>query len=280
MSPILIKIFYILLFTISAQAEDFSLEEKPMYEFGMGGGGGYFTDYPGSNQNHFRGVPFPYFIYRGPIFHSDQRRGTRARFLHAKSYELALSGSGSFPASSQQNNARVGMPNLDWIAEIGPRLILELSEPEEVWQKSISLPLRYVFSTDLSKVEHQGYSFTPTFTLERFGLLHKDSRLAFDLTFNFMDQMLSRYFFEVPARYANATRPEYSARAGYLGAELNIKFSHPIKNYLRTFTGFGINNYHESVNDNSPLLKAKWSYDFTVGLIWVFLKSDRKAVEY
>lgn len=275
----LIKLVFLILFTTYAQADDYNIEPKPLYEFGIGGGGGYLPDYPGSDQSQWRGLPFPYFIYRGAIFRSDQRRGTRARFISAKSYELALSGSGSFPAHSDENTARSGMPNLDWMGEVGPRLILELSDSDYNWHTFLNLPLRMVFSSDFKAVHHRGYSLTPSIVTERFGLFHKDSRLAFELTFNFLDQELAKYFYDVAPEFVRAGRPEYSAKSGYLGTDLQSRFLHPLSDHLRTFTGLGVSYYGGSANAESPLFKSQWNYDVSIGLIWVFSKSKEKVVD-
>src|ERR1017187_10048364 len=95
---------------------------KPLAELGMGGGGGYFQDYPASDQQHLKGVGFPFFIYRGEIFRADERGGASARVISTVVWTFDLGFTGSFPTSSNDNMARVGMPNLDWLIELGPRL--------------------------------------------------------------------------------------------------------------------------------------------------------------
>ncbi len=262
-----------LLFAEVAFAEDFNLETKPLYEFGLGGGGGFLTDYPGSDQNHWRGVPYPYFIYRGAIFRADQRRGARARLITTQSYELALSGSGSFPANSEENIARAGMPNLDWMGEVGPRVVIELGEKEWLWHLFLNIPVRAVFSTDLSTIDSRGYTFTPSVIVERFGLFHADSRLAFEVQFNFMDQTLAKYFYEVNAPFVRADRPEYMGKAGFMGTDFQVRFLHPLADNVRTYTGLNLSYYAGSVNDNSPLFRSLWGIDVSAGIVWVVGKS-------
>lgn len=260
-------------------AKDFNLETKPLYEYGMGAGGGFLSDYPASDQSHWRGIPYPYFIYRGAIFRSDQRKGTRARLIKTESYELALSGAGSFPAHSAENVARSGMPDLDWMGEVGPRLIVELDEGKEVWHTFVNIPVRFVFSSDLVTLQSQGYTFTPSLVLERYGLWHRDSRLVFEAQFNFADQTLGKYFYEVQAPYARADRPAYVARAGYMGTDLQVRFLHPIWNNLRAYAGVNMSYYAGAVNDGSPLFRSLWGYDISAGLIWVIGKSTEQADE-
>jgi MipA family protein len=278
-----LKILFLLpyLFLLpAAVAKDFSLESKPLYEFGMGGGGGYLTDYPASDQSHWRGVPYPYFIYRGAIFRSDQKRGTRARLISTKSYELALSGAGSFPANSDENVARMGMPDLDWMFEVGPRLVLELNDrndSHDSWHTFVNLPVRFVFSTDTKTLESQGYTFTPEIVFEKYGLAHRDSRLTFEIQMNFADQTLGKYFYEVQTPYVRADRPAYAARAGYMGTDFQVRFLHPIGEGLRAHAGLGTSYYAGAVNDGSPLFRSLWGYDFSAGVIWIIGKSEEVA---
>lgn len=273
-------LFWILiLFSSSVFARDFALEMRPLYEYGMGAGGGFLSDYPASDQSRWRGLPFPYFIYRGAVFRSDQRKGTRARLIRAETYELALSGAGSFPANSNENTARNGMPDLDWMGEVGPRLIVELDNGETAWHTFANLPVRFVFATDMKTLTSQGYTLTPSIVCERYGLLHRDSRLAFEITFNFSDQTLGKYFYEVETLYARADRPAYSARGGYMGTDFQVRFLHPVHETLRAFTGFTTSYYGGAVNDNSPLFRSLWGYEFSLGMIWVIGQSKEMASE-
>lgn len=260
-------------------AKDFNLETRPLYEYGMGAGGGFLSDYPASDQSHWRGLPFPYFIYRGAIFRSDQRKGTRARLIRAETYELALSGAGSFPANSDENRARSGMPDLDWMGEFGPRLIVELDNGENTWHTFANLPVRFVFATDLASVKNQGYTLTPSIVFERYGILHRESRLAFEITFNFADQTLAKYFYEVETPYVRADRPVYHARGGYMGTDFQVRFLHRVFENMRAFTGFNMSYYAGSVNDGSPLFRSLWGYDFSIGLILVLGQSGHMVSE-
>src|SRR4051812_7549245 len=74
--------------------EPMDLNLKPLWELGLGGGGTYTPDYPGSDQNHLWAIPFPYAIYRGEFLHSDRRGGTRARLVKSAGYEINFSGGG------------------------------------------------------------------------------------------------------------------------------------------------------------------------------------------
>src|SRR4051812_35609922 len=88
--------------------DSMDLKLSPLWELGVGGGGTYTPDYPGSDQNHLWAIPFPFAIYRGEILHSDRRGGTRARFFQSAGYEFNFSAAGGLPSSSTKNFAREG----------------------------------------------------------------------------------------------------------------------------------------------------------------------------
>ena len=86
----------------------------------MVAGGAYLPDYPASDQNHLKFVGLPYFVYRGELVRSD-REGTRAKLWESAYANIELSAAASFATESKDDVARQGMPNLDYLLEIGPR---------------------------------------------------------------------------------------------------------------------------------------------------------------
>src|SRR5688572_13316365 len=106
---------------------DVGPQDLALWEAGIGGGVGYLPDYPAAGQNHLKGLGFPYFIYRGRILRAD-REGARARFVHTPLADVEMSFAASFSSDSEDNEARRGMPDLDYLVEAGPRVTLKLSE--------------------------------------------------------------------------------------------------------------------------------------------------------
>ena len=49
------------------------LREKPLWEIGVVGGGGWLPDYPAADQNHLQGLVLPYAIYRGDFLRLGRR---------------------------------------------------------------------------------------------------------------------------------------------------------------------------------------------------------------
>ncbi len=101
-----------------SDVEPTTAEVHPLWEAGVGVVAGAIADYPGSDQYRVRGVPIPYFIYRGDFFRSDQS-GTRLR-TGSGNVEWEFSGGGTL-SSSSDSGARAGMPKLDYLLEAGPK---------------------------------------------------------------------------------------------------------------------------------------------------------------
>ena len=95
---------------------------QPLFELGLVGGGGYLPDYPAADESHLRGLALPYFAYRGEIIRSDEKGLLRGRLIQTDDIEFDISLNGSFPVDSDDNDDRRGLPDLDWLGEIGPRV--------------------------------------------------------------------------------------------------------------------------------------------------------------
>ena len=100
--------------------------EKPLWELGLGGGAVVQPHYPSSSEYHTRGLGLPYVVYRGDILRIGDGGGTRAVAAENANYELSLSLNAAFDADSDNNELRTGMPDLDFIFEVGPQLIFHL----------------------------------------------------------------------------------------------------------------------------------------------------------
>lgn len=77
----------------------------------------------------------------------------------------------SFNTKSNDNNARRGMPDLDYLGEIGPQLKIKLGELFG-GKTELQLPVRAVFSTDFGRVDHRGYLFNPRFYYKRQNIIN------------------------------------------------------------------------------------------------------------
>ncbi len=254
-------------------------EQKPLFEFGVVGGAGYVPNYPASDESSVEAIALPYFVYRGEIIRAGDRGLVRGRLIRRRNVELDISLSGSFSTDSDDNDARRGMPDLDYLVEVGPRLQLTLARAERWAKLELELPLRAVFSTDLSSIDHRGFVFAPELAYQHENLLQTGTQLKLSIGAKFADEELQDYFYEVDDRFETSTRPAFEADFGYLGSRLQLLASRPFGKRFRAFAGGAIDLHQGAANEDSPLFREDVTYSVGIGLIWSFYHSDRTVDE-
>jgi outer membrane protein len=248
-------------------------EQRPLLELGIAGGGGYTPDYPAAEQSRLRGIVTPFLIYRGELLRSDER-GARLRAWLARGIEFSLSASGAFPASSRDNRAREGMPDLDWIGEVGPTLRFTLwRDPDAPRRLVAETPVRAVFSTDLTAIRFRGWVFNPDIAWEQRNLFIPGSRLRIGLGVVFATERFMDYFYEVAPEFVRSGRPAYNARGGYLGTRLQFSYRIPITDRLSVIAGGRVENFTGAANDDSPLFRREMNYSVAAGFSWTLYRS-------
>src|SRR5438309_294929 len=113
-------------FPAEPAASDPVVQDRALWEMGLVGAASYLPDYPAADHSRLKWVAAPYGVYRGKIMRAD-RDGARARFLRTRFYELDLGVAASFATRSKDNPARLGMPDLDYLLEMGPRMSVTLA---------------------------------------------------------------------------------------------------------------------------------------------------------
>ncbi|HJP23600.1 MAG: MipA/OmpV family protein [Alphaproteobacteria bacterium] len=252
--------------------------EKPLWELGLMAGGGLLPDYPAAAQNHFQWLALPYLAYRGKFLRSDKKGLLRGRFFKSDRVELDVSLKGSFPADSGDNEARRGMPDLDWLGEIGPRLQITLAKAARDAKVELELPLRAVFSTDFSSFDTRGAVFAPELAYQH-ERLFDFAEFKLSLGASYGTEKLAEYFYEVSDRYATATRAAYQAESGYIGSTLKLVMFKPLNRRWRLFAGLGADFHHGSANEQSPLYRDKTTMSVGFGFIWSALQSKQMVRE-
>ena len=122
-------------------------EGRPLWEAGVALLGVNGPDYPAAGTRRWRGAPAPIIIYRGPLLRIDDE-GVRGRMLQWGNLRVDFSGAAGFNARS--NGARAGMPDLDYLFQVGPQAVYKV--PLDGGQElSAHLKTRAVVSTDGSR---------------------------------------------------------------------------------------------------------------------------------
>lgn len=250
---------------------------KPLYEFGVIGGTALIPDYPGSEQSRFRYLVFPQIRYRGLRFRSDEEDNLKARFLLHPLYGFDLSAAGALPAKSDQNDARKGMEDLDWIGEIGPRFYLFLVKTDKLWVRTF-LPLRLAFSTDFKSTTYQGLVVAPALNVRYYFDDSKFNSLIFGVARTHTTHQIQEFYYEVQAKDATLTRPVYDAKSGYQSTSSSLGYLYE-KDNVGVYLGMGFSSFKGAANAGSPLHTAEYNLAGVLGVSYLFFKSEERGYQ-
>jgi hypothetical protein len=250
---------------------------EPLWEIGAVGGGGWLPDYPAAGQNHWNGVALPYAIYRGDFLQLGERGLVRGLFLDLRHFELDLSADAAFPVDSSDNRAREGMPDLDTLFEIGPKLIYKFLPRGSGQELDLSLAARAVLSTDIVNWRYQGFVINPGLTWRDERFLNGDLGLVAAINPLFGLDGLNRYFYQVSPGDARPDRPAYNADPGYIGTEITLGASWSPFERVRLFGGIVPGWYKGSANEDSPLYRDDFTIAVGGGLRVMLFQSERRV---
>lgn len=263
--------------------QEVALEDdmRPVWEAGVLAAVFSSPEYPGAGQSQSNVIAAPYFIYRGETIRIGDGSIARAVAIDKSWYELDLSLAGSFNANSEGNEARVGMPDLDFIFELGPQLKLKLSKFEfEQHGKAellLNLQARAVFSTDFSSIHKRGYVFQPVLSYRQRGWLSEKTALSVSLSPTWASEKLHDYFYQVDSEFVTKQRSAYDADSGYLGTDLSVGLSFNATEDIRIFTFARASLHSGSANEDSPLFIDKSTYSYGLGMVWRLWESEEKV---
>lgn len=256
-------------------------EKQPLWEVGVGGGMVEVPNYPASGEKNVVALALPYAIYRGDIFRVGGQGGARAVFVEESDFEVDISVSGAFSAESEEGSVREGMPELDYMFEVGPQLIYKIKDFEfdggGKARLNARMQARAVFSTDFGRLDSRGYVFEPTIRYQQRGVFLPDTGFSLAARMTWGTEKLHDYFYEVTPEYVTTIRPAYNAKGGYLGAEISAGLAFPIMQNLRGFLGASVQINQGSVNEDSPLYEKDVTYSFGFGFVWRAYKSETKS---
>ncbi len=254
-------------------------QDLPLLEMGLVGVTFFTPDYPAAEQGSLRTLAVPYAYYRGKQMRAEEG-GMRGRLMDQQTWDVDLSLAGSFPADSRHNRAREGMPNIDWIGEVGPRLRIHLEDfasSSRYFKWNFLFPIHYVFSTNFRRWDDRGYLFKPEMEWKWRYEEFKQSDLILSLSATFASDQLMDYFYEVPDSYATPLRPAYQAQGGYLGMGFLVGATREYKSGFKFFCGVKGDFYQYSVNRSSPLFKQLTNWGFGMGFSSRLWESEERG---
>ena len=270
----LFLIFFISLNAFTQISRNFQKSQKPKYEVGFGAIRLDVPNYPGASKSTPRTIPFPWVIYRGDILRADEE-GTRAKFLEGDSLELGLSFGFNFAIKSDDNEARVGMPDTDTLVGIGPGLIYRLLKDDPLQRVNFGIGLRGNLATNFAdSLRYQGLILEPYVRYWR--KLSSDIPVTVftSLSASISDQDYADFFYTVKNQYETSTREAYKAKSGLIDLAFSLGFSYDISKKASIFSGATYSNLSVAANKKSDLVEEEHNIGFIVGFAWLFYESD------
>ena len=175
-------------------------------------------------------------------------------------------------ANSDDNDLRSGMPDLGYLFEAGPEMVIRGPRSESDGRSSqldFALQGRAVFSYEQDAgFGYEGLVFEPVLRYQMQGLFGEGSRLRASLGPIFATEDLHDYFYEVAPGFATATRPAFDATGGgALASQLLSCMEAAANRDATTYSRYGSNVYKRvyiyGSLDTSPTTLIR-----TYGLSW------------
>lgn len=266
-----------LLVQTSAWADDVTPPPPatPSFQFGVGVGAVRFPDYPGAEELRTLVLPFPYIVIRNRYLDVN-RDHIRGKLLKDDRFSLDVDFGGQVSVDSSATQERRGMPDLDWLGEVGPSLRYHAwRDAEDETHFDLVLPLRVAVSAQGLTLHHRGWVTGPraewhkTLHLQDGDAVYLDSALSAE----FVDRSYADYYYSVAPEFATATRPAYSAPGGYAGESIELGFSwhHGDMVYGAFVEHTGL---HGAAFQSSPLVGRADGLSLGVAVSWIFQRDD------
>ncbi|MGB1261677.1 MAG: MipA/OmpV family protein [Cognaticolwellia sp.] len=250
---------------------------KPRWEAGALFAAFHGPLYPAAAENQSKLLPVPFLVYRGEKFRIGEDGVVKAIAVDKPRFKVDLSLGAAFSVNSDDAKAREGMPDLDFIFELGPEVsfMLTNSKTSETW---LNLQLRKVLSTDFSSVVDRGVIFQPELAYQGEQLFGTNDRFKLIVSPLFTTKKTQQYFYQVDNEFSTATRPYYQAKGGYLGTEVALVNRFQVRDDLSIFISTKLGFYKGARNDDSPLFKKDFNYTLGLGVKWTLFESHKASL--
>ena len=262
---------WFLIFSSAAFMNTEAVAGESQWELGVGLSVLDIPFYPGSSQGKTYLVPIPHLLYRSENIEVDN--GLQATFLKTPKLRFDLSADFGVPVNSEDSIARLGMPDIDLVLQLGPSLEITLAggrfKPSHT---RLELPVRAAIATDFSATKHVGWIFEPRLTYETRRPNKTGFAYLISAGLRYANEEYNDYYYAVDPAFATPTRPAFDASGGYSGL-----FADTIVNWrtdnLIYFAFLRYQNLSAAAFENSPLVEQKNYFFIGAGLTWVFARN-------
>ena len=269
-----------LMFCLPAWADDEPQEpEQPLWEFKLVGFGQNFPAYPASGDQNLTILPLPVPVYHGKFlrFGQDLEDLAEGRLFSSDRFDLSLSMSAQFPADSEDLTGREGMPDLDFLFEAGPELIVRLQGDAEADRElRMSFQARAAISADGFDTKGRGFVFNPEIEYLARDLWGENNEWRFRLSSTWASSDYADFSYGVAPQFATPGRPAFEAQSGYLNTEFLFGLNRQITERLefRGSVRLWLNN--GAANRNSPLYQEDLNHGIRLAFFWTAWQSGKR----
>ncbi|MDH4228914.1 MAG: MipA/OmpV family protein [Nitrospirota bacterium] len=271
--------------TVPGLAAHQEVGQRPLWEVGMAAGWSKFATYPGSARHRVAAAGVPWFVYRGERVRASGRSVRLVLFETPRSW-ADVAGGGWIPVNSATEPLRQGMPDLDAVFELGPRLNYRLF-PNRPLSRTPSARRTDVVArlavgsawsaAALNDTSHRGYVVEPSLRVTFHpagpaGATQWDARLYAE----WADAELNRYYYGVAPSFAAPGRPAWRASAGWRRAGVRLSFGWRIGQRWRVGAFVSPSVLPDPVR-HSPLVARNSTLTVGAGLTWAFARSRQMA---
>ena len=241
------------------------------WALGLGLGTFNYHYYPGARERNQVFLPAPYFTYRSPKFEVD--RGIKSFIYHSEEIVIDLSADFGLPVSSDDTVARKGMPDLDFVLQLGPSFEFMLNDRyKNYFDARFEIPARVAFTVDFGSVQNIGYLVEPRFTFShrrstQTGLSHKAT-----MGLKFATQDYHAYYYDVAPEFVTPQRSEFKSDAGFGGSFVNYRLSYKTSDFIY-WAFIRYQSLRGAEFENSPLVLQNDYYFLGLGFAWIFASS-------
>lgn len=261
--------------TVASEAD-----EPALWEFRLAAFGRRAPAYPGSQESDTTILPIPVPVYRGSFlrFGENLDQVARGEIVETERVRIGLDLDFTFGEHSEDIAVRTGMPDLDFLLELGPEVEVRLDglSPER-GAFFLALQLRAAVSFDGLDPSSRGILMNPEFEYRRDGLFGGDNLLSLRFKPTWASENYMDYYYEVAPQFVIPGRPEYDATSGYLGSRFTAALTREINERLTFGVSASYYLYNGAANEASPLFRRDSGRSLQAALVWTLAESERRA---
>ncbi len=245
----------------------------PRWEWGVGAGAAWLSDYPGSAHESAFALPYPWLVLRSERAELG-RSGLRGILTRSPHYRVDFTLGANPPSESKDNPERQGMSDLDAVLKPGVYLQWRtLLDDAGRWRLDLKMPVRMAFRLDERLRSYPvGAEVEPGLSIaRRFG---ENVEWTLGGNIGFAEAGYNDFYYGVPASAATPTRPAYVAGGGYTGNNLSTRLN--VKRG-RLSTGFyvSVDFVGRASFTGSPLVAVDEGYAVGSYFNWQIARSQR-----